>query len=111
MPSIAVGQTGTLVFQPTTAGLDPALVASVSWQPQGSQQDVRFTPPDRVEGIAVGRGDYRATVTLSTPGEKVSYAFTVDCYVPGPPAMPAMVPVTIAVAPPATPSGPPPVTR
>lgn len=109
MPSIVVGQIGTLVFQPAMAGLDAALIAGVSWQPQGSQQAVKFRAPNQVEGLAAGSGQYRCTVTLTTPGEKVTYAFAVDCYVPGPPVMPPMVPVTIEPVPLAVPP-PPPVT-
>ena len=60
MPTIQVGQTGTLQFQPSTAALDATLIASVSWQPQGSQQHVRFRPPDQVEGIAPGPGTTRS---------------------------------------------------
>ena len=100
MPSIPVGQSGQLKFEPPMAGLDPAVVASVSWQPQGGQQAVRFTPPDKVEGLAAGVGQYKVTVTMTTPGEKVTYAFTVDCFAPGPATMPPMTPVSITLTPP-----------
>jgi hypothetical protein len=71
-------------------------VQSTSWQPQGSQQHVKFTPPATVEGLSPGTGDYRCTVTLTTPGEKVTYAFQVQCVTPttGPPVFP---PVTVDV--------------
>jgi hypothetical protein len=94
---LQVGQVGTLRFLPSQAGLDPALVASASWQPQGSQQHVRFTPPDQVEGISAGTADYKVTVTMTTPGEKVTYAFTATCNPAGPPAPPKMDPVAIDI--------------
>ena len=109
MPSIQVGQTGTLVFQPSMAGLTPEQVSSVEWQAQGGQTVVMFTPPDRVEGVAPGVRQFKVRAILTLAGEKVTYAFPVDCIAPGPPVMPPMVPVAIVpvVTPP--PSPPPPL--
>ena len=99
MPAfITVGATGTLRFLPSQAGLDPALIASVSWQPQGGQQHVKFSPPDQVEGISPGTGQGKCTVSMTTPGDKMTYDFTVQCNPAGPPAPPRMEPVAIDVA-------------
>lgn len=102
--SIQVGQSGTLRFMPESAGLDPALVSNVSWQPQGSQQHVKFHPPDQVEGLSVGTGSYRALVTLQAANEKYTFPFDVQCNAPttGPPVM---TPVTIDLVPTPMPTG------
>lgn len=97
MPAfIAVGQKGTLVFLAAQAGFPQEEVADVSWQPQGSQQAVKFSPPDKVEGMAVGRSSYKATVTKKTQGEKYSFPFDIDCTDPNPSA-PVMTPVTVNI--------------
>lgn len=98
MPAyLSVGQTGTLRFLASQAGIADEEVVSTSWQPQGSQQHVHFSPPDQVEGISPGVGNYKVTVTFSTPGEKKTWDFTVQCNPAGPPAPPRMEPVAIDV--------------
>jgi hypothetical protein len=77
--TIPQGQTGTLTFAPDRVGLELGQIASVVWAAQGSQEHVRFTPPDQVEGITPGVASYKVTATLSTPGEKVSWLFDVEC--------------------------------
>jgi hypothetical protein len=96
MPMIAQGASGTLKFEATSAGLDPAVVTSTAWAPQGGQSAVKFTPPDKVEGLSAGSLKMKCTVTMG-PGEKAVYDFTVDCYVPVPPQSgpPKTVPVSI----------------
>lgn len=101
MVTIQVGQQGTLRFLPSQAGLDPAQIASVAWQPQGPQNQIKFTPPDQVEGLAAGTTSYKATVTMKTAGEKYSFPFDAQCTPAGPPAPPVMVPVAIDIAVPA----------
>ena len=105
MPAfITVGQKGTLRFLASQAGLDQDNVASVSWQPQGGQQHVKFSPPDQVEGLSPGTGEGRCTVSMTAPpGEKMTYPFTVQCNPAGPPAPPRMEPVAIDIAAPVTP--------
>ena len=70
----------------------------MSWQPQGGQQHVRFHPPDQVEGVSAGTGEGKCTVSMTTPGDKMTYPFTVQCVPAGPPAPPRMEPVAIDVA-------------
>jgi hypothetical protein len=95
--TIQQGRTGTLTFTPGTVGLDPAQVASVAWAPLGGQQYVRFTPPDQVEGVAVGVASGKVTATLSTPGEKVSWTFDVECVPVGGVPPEKVVPVVIFI--------------
>jgi hypothetical protein len=76
-------------------GVDPATVASVSWQPQGSQQHVHFTPPDQVAGVAPGVAPYKVSVIFTTPGERLTWAFDVTCLPPGGAPAEGVVPVVI----------------
>jgi hypothetical protein len=99
--TIAQGATGQLTFAPDRVGIDPALVASVSWQPQGSQQHVKFTPPDQVQGLSPGVGSYKVTATMSTPGEKLTWPFDVECVPPGGVPPEPVVPVVIFIPVPA----------
>lgn len=101
MPAyIAVGQTGTLRFLATQVGLPEAQIQGVTWQPQGAQQAVRFTPPDQVEGLAVGTSSYKASVTMTTPGEKYSFPFDVTCTAPAGPLVMTPVAIDITMTPP-----------
>jgi hypothetical protein len=95
MLTIAQGQTGTLTFAPDRVGLTPDQVASVSWQPQGGQQAIKFTPPDKIEGLQPGKGAYKVTATMSAPGEKLSWAFEVLCTAPDYTGLEPVVPVVI----------------
>lgn len=102
MPAyIAVGQKGTLRFLASQAGLAEDQIQGVTWQPQGAQQAVKFTPPDQVEGQAAGTSSYKASVTMKTAGEKYSFPFDVNCTAPA--GTPVMTPVAIDIAPPVTP--------
>lgn len=104
MPAyIAVGQKGTLRFIAEQAGLPQSEITGVTWQPQGSQQAVKFSPPDQVEGMAAGTSAYKASVTMKTPGEKYSFPFDVTCTAPVG-ASPIMTPVAIDIAPPTPPA-------
>lgn len=106
MPAyIAVGQKGTLRFIAEQAGLPQSEITSVSWQPQGSQQAVKFSPPDQVEGVAVGTSPYKASVTMKAAGEKYSFPFDVTCTAPAGTA-PIMTPVAIDLAVPTPPTPP-----
>jgi hypothetical protein len=99
--TIEQGQTGTLTFAPDRIGLEPAQVESVAWAAQGTQEHVRFTPPDRVEGITLGVGSFKVTATLTAPGERVSYAFDVECIPAGGLPPDKLVPVVIFIPVPA----------
>jgi plastocyanin len=99
--TIQQGQTGTLTFAPDRVGVDPATVQSVSWQPQGSQQHVRFVAPDQVEGVSPGVGSYKVSVTMTTPGEKLTWPFDVTCTPPGGLPPEGVVPVVIFIPVPA----------
>jgi hypothetical protein len=99
--TIQQGTTGTLTFAPDRVGLAPATVQSVSWQPQGSQQFVKFTAPDKVQGVAPGIGSYKVTATMTTPGEKLTWPFDVQCVPPGGVPPDPVVPVVIFVPVPA----------
>jgi len=101
--TISQGSTGTLTFAPDRVGLDPATVASVSWQPQGSQQHVRFKSPDQVEGLTPGTGSYKVTATMTTPGEKITWHFSVACVPPGGVPPEGVIPVVIFLPVPVTP--------
>jgi hypothetical protein len=102
--TIPQGTTGRLSFAADRVGVDPATVASVSWQPQGSQQYVRFIAPDQVEGLTPGTGSYKVTATMTTPGERLTWPFDVTCVPPGGPAIEPVVPVVIFIPlPPPTP--------
>jgi hypothetical protein len=95
--TIPQGQTGQLTFAHDRVGVDPATVASVSWQPQGSQQYVRFVAPDTVEGISPGLGSFKVTATMTTPGEKLTWPFDVQCVPPGGIPPDKVVPVVIFI--------------
>jgi hypothetical protein len=95
--TIEQGRTGTLTFAPDRVGLEPAQIASVAWAAQGTQEHVRFTPPDQVEGITPGVGSFKVTATLSTPGERVSYPFDVECIPAGGLPSEKVVPVVIFI--------------
>jgi hypothetical protein len=99
--TIQQGQTGTLTFAPDRVGLEPAQVESVAWAAQGTQEHVRFTPPDTVEGITPGVGSYKVTAALTAPGERVSYPFDVECIPAGALAPDKVVPVVIFIPVPA----------
>jgi hypothetical protein len=99
--TVQVGQIGTLTFAPDRVGLDPATVQSTSWQPQGSQQHVKFTPPDKVEGLSPGTGSYKVTATMTTPGEKLTWPFDVECIPAGPVLPEPVVPVVVFIPVPA----------
>jgi hypothetical protein len=92
--SIQVGQTGTLVFLPLEAGIDPEAVVSVDWVSQASQQIIRFTEPDQIEGRGPGVGAFKCTPTL-TGQEKVTYLFDIECVPAGGAPPPKKVPVAI----------------
>lgn len=100
MPTtILVGTKGTLKFEASMAGFDPDQVTDVKWSQQGSPQHVKFTQPDKVEGISAGTGDFKCTVTQKPEGggqpQKSVYNFVVECTDPAVLAVPKMVPVSI----------------
>jgi hypothetical protein len=97
---IQVGQTGTLRFLPTQAGLDPALVATVVWQLQGTPPSLTFTAPDRIEGIAEGMANMRCAVTMVGGSDRLTYRFEVQTTPSGLPAPPKVIPVALDIAPP-----------
>jgi len=99
--TIQQGTTGTLTFAPDRVGVAPDTVQSVSWQPQGSQQYVRFIAPDKVEGLAPGSGSYKCAVTFKTPGEKHTWPFDVVCVAAGFTGVEPVVPVVIFIPVPA----------
>jgi hypothetical protein len=97
---IAVGQTGTLRFIADMAGLDPAVIQSQQWQLQGTPASLKFTAPDKVEGLAEGTANMRVQVTSQIPGspqERQTYRFEVQTVPAGPPTPPKMVPVAIDI--------------
>jgi hypothetical protein len=100
---IQVGQTGTLRFLPSQAGLDEALVSGVAWQLQGTPASLRFTPPDHVEGLAAGTANMRCAVTMVGGTDRQTYRFEVETVPAGPPQPPKMVPVALDVNMPSTP--------
>jgi hypothetical protein len=93
--TIEQGRTGTLTFAPDRVGIDPAAVQSVSWQPQGGQQHIQFTPPDQIEGLTPGVGQAKVTVFLTTDNQKLTWPFTVECVPAGGVAPEGVVPVVI----------------
>ena len=101
MPAyIAVGQKGTFRFIASQVGLNEADITGVTWQPQGAQQAVKFTPPDQVEGMAPGTSSYKASVTMKAAGEKYSFPFDVNCTAPAGTLVMTPVAIDIAVTPP-----------
>jgi hypothetical protein len=96
--TITQGQTAQLQFAADRVGLDPAAVASVSWQPQGSQQAVHFIPPDQLEGRQPGMSSFKVTATMTAVGEKMTWPFDVLCVAASPGGFEPVVPVVLYTA-------------
>ena len=105
---LQVGQKGTLKFEAAMAGFDPEQITDIKWSQQGSPQAVKFTQPDQVEGVAVGSGSFKCSVTQKPEAggqpQHSTYNFTVECVDMSAPAK--MVPVSISAEPPSAPPPP-----
>lgn len=94
--TIPQGKTGTLTFDANMAGLDPTQVNQVQWSQQGAPSAVKFTPPDQVQGVALGTGTLRCVVHVGA-SDKMTYEFPVECVSNQPDPPPRIVPVTIYI--------------
>jgi hypothetical protein len=93
--AIQPGQQRTLTVVAAVAGIDPSRVTAAVWTPKGTDQNVRWIPPDAVEGVALGYRDFSVRLTLAAvPGgaaEEITYPFVIGCMTGEPtPVLPVM---------------------